>query len=488
MATYTYSTGSTRSSTAIGFGAAPPLKKRYNTRIAPSPTGHAHIGTFRTAYFCYLAARATGGRFMLRIDDTDTNRNDEKAVGPIHEALEWLEMYPDQTVRQSDFSEGYYHIAKDLVNSNLAIVLANGAIALKWHPEMPTEWHDNIAGKMAINATNIQQIDGKLILCKGKEGKYAPTYQLASTYDDHRFDINYIIRGTDHISNTPKQMALWWALNKIIEPQEYPEWAHVGLIFKDGKKLSKRDGAASVLEWRDKGYTPHALKSFMLRLGWAPKIDNKENDLLDLDRAIQMFLTEGKMRNSSANMDVAKLDAYERKTRALYGKATCTAIDRITARVKANHSEEGKLNLDGLLEDQIDLDENDNDDGGMVVEAQEIEQDPLYHTGYMFISRMKKKTRKKIQPAAQRGWQEVNWAPPRVPQALQLRPARNVPEPADLIEGQMVPLQEAVHNQLNEMAGIQQYVHDPILRRDREPEQEPDAIPERNVAAQEGDE
>lgn len=296
--------------------------KVYNTRIAPSPTGHAHIGTFRTALFNFLAARATGGRFILRIDDTDLNRNDEAAVQPILNAMQWLRMHQDSTYRQSDRGYRYREVAMNLVNTGLATVLHNGAIALKWHPEMPLEWTDNISGKMKITPTNIEQIDGKLILLKGKEGKYAPTYQLASTYDDHNLNINYIIRGTDHISNTPKQLAIWWAINKLahdhgIGPlRKYPEFAHIGLIFKDGKKLSKRDGASSVLEYKKLGYAPEAVIAFMLRLGWAPKLDNKENDLLSMERACDMFITQGKMRNSSANMDVKKLDSYNRKIMA----------------------------------------------------------------------------------------------------------------------------------------------------------------------------
>lgn len=288
--------------------------KPYYTRIAPSPTGHAHIGTFRTALFNYLAAKASGGRFHLRIDDTDTERNQEEAIAPIYDALHWLGMEYEELPRQSARIRYHQEKVQDLYRAGLCTTLDNGAIALKWHPEMPATWIDNIAGEMKVTPTNIEQIDGKLILLKGKEGGFAPTYQLASTVDDWNYGINYIIRGTDHIANTPKQLAIWWALNKhyyefTSDFKQYPEFAHIGLIFKDGKKLSKRDGASSLLDYAKNGYTKESLLTLMLRLGWSPEPDTN-TDIWDLYNMQENFL-QGRMKNTSANFDIDKLNSLD---------------------------------------------------------------------------------------------------------------------------------------------------------------------------------
>jgi glutamyl/glutaminyl-tRNA synthetase len=279
---------------------------KYNTRIAPSPTGMMHVGTARTALFNYICARATGGRFILRIDDTDQERNQEKAIQPIYEGLKWLGLDWDHTFRQSE--RKYDHVARALLAAGYAVELDNGAIALRGDIGLPGFWIDDIAGNIPITKTNIEQIDRKLILTRGGDKLGMPTYQFCSVVDDFDFDVNYIIRGVDHTTNTPKQIAIWLALSKIREEKPFPKFAHIGLIFKDKKKMSKRDGAASLLDYRDKGYVPDALFNFLLRLGWGPSIDNKANSILTREAAIAMFLTSGNMRNSNCNFDVAKLE------------------------------------------------------------------------------------------------------------------------------------------------------------------------------------
>lgn len=291
------------------------IVRQFHTRIAPSPTGFAHIGTVRTALFNWLVARATGGTFTLRIDDTDVARNNEEAVQPIYDALAWLGLNYDNTFRQSDRIPFYKEVARILVEQELAIKLDNGAIALKWHSDMPRMWHDNLSGDIPITDTNIEQIDGRTILLKGDEHNNAPLYQFTSTYDDWDTGINYIIRGVDHVTNTAKQMAIWWALNKIFDfaHKPFPEFAHIGLIFKDGKKLSKREGAASALWFKDEGYSSEALFAFLLRLGWSPKVDDKDSYTMSPEQAISQFLTAGRMRNSNAQLDMKKLDSIQKK-------------------------------------------------------------------------------------------------------------------------------------------------------------------------------
>lgn len=280
--------------------------KGYITRVAPSPTGFAHIGTIRTALFCYLAAKASGGVFILRHDDTDTERNREECIKVTEDSLNWMGLKPDLVFRQSNRSKRYDELAKKLVANGSAIVLDNGAIALRWNEHMPRLWRDNIAGEQPINDTNIEQIDRKLILLRGGDKLGQATYQFSSVVDDWDYNVNYVIRGVDHTQNTPKQLAIWYALNTIVDAEElvpYPKFAHVGLIFHEKRKLSKRDNAASLMTWKDAGYSPEAILNGMLRLGWG---FDDGNQLYSLDEMIAIFL-KGNMKNKPASLDLARM-------------------------------------------------------------------------------------------------------------------------------------------------------------------------------------
>ncbi len=281
----------------------------YNTRIAPSPTGEMHLGTMRTAYFNWLAARASGGKFLVRVDDTDVKRNQKVVAKAIFTSMGWFGLDFDKEFYQSNNRDLYKRFAWALIKDGSAFVLDNGAIAL-WKPELPGVWHDKIAGDIPITATNYEQIDRRLILVRGNG---EPTYQLASVVDDWDHCINYIIRGTDHTSNTPKQIAIWNALNKCFpdKAQKLPKFAHVGLLFKNSKKLSKRDSNFSLSAYVD--YHPEAVLNFLLRLGWGPHEDNKANSLISKERAIEMFLTQGQMKNTQANIDEQKLKWFDKK-------------------------------------------------------------------------------------------------------------------------------------------------------------------------------
>ena len=284
----------------------------YHTRIAPSPTGFAHVGTMRTALFNWLAARATGGTFTLRIDDTDTERNNEAAVQPILDGLTWLGLGWDHMFRQSDRSDTYAMVAKRLLEAGHAFEADNGAIILRWHDYMPRSWTDEASGTIAITDTNVEQIDGRTVLLRGGDKQGQATYQFASVVDDWDKGINYIIRGVDHVSNTAKQFAIWSAINKTLGGADIPKACHVGLIFHNKKKMSKRDGAASVLQYRDDGFHPDALFNAMLRLGWGPSEDNKANAILSRERAIELFIDGGRMRSANSNFDPAKLAHFNK--------------------------------------------------------------------------------------------------------------------------------------------------------------------------------
>lgn len=286
---------------------------KLNTRIALSPTGYMHLGTARTAYFNWLAAKSTGGRFILRIDDTDQKRSDDKYVKDIIEGLDWLGLTPDEIVTQSDRLDDYFYAAKTLLDDHRAKEL-NGAIVLRNPTIVANMWYDQIMGDMTINDTDLDHMKN-LVLIKSDR---TPSYHFANVIDDIDLSINYVIRGQDHVKNTPKQMAIY---NALEIPSFAPKYAHVGLIHKDKKKMSKRDGSFSILYYRDKGYDPDAVLNFLLRMGWGPNVDDKSTSIIDRKRAVEMFLKDGKMKASSANFDQNKLDSFDRKYKSSkYGK------------------------------------------------------------------------------------------------------------------------------------------------------------------------
>lgn len=313
----------------------------YHTRIAPSPTGFMHIGTARTAYLNYLAATASGGTFNLRIDDTDTDREVPGAVDVILNSLSWLGLNydPESVIYQSQRHDVYTWWAQRLLSIGAAKELDNGAVALVWHDYMPRSWYDTVSGDMTISDKEIEQING-LILLKGGDKRGHPIYHFASVVDDWN-RINYIIRGTDHISNTGKQLAIWAAMNCYCEimnekarerdpnghfqtPVAYPLFSHVGLIHKNKRKISKRDGVTDptifLSYYQENDYEPEAVLNFLARMGWGPTVDDKSTTLLPRDRMTELFFNGGKMRSAPANFDMDKLNSFNRKYKAIREK------------------------------------------------------------------------------------------------------------------------------------------------------------------------
>lgn len=288
----------------------------YNTRIAPSPTGDFHIGTARTAYFNWLAARATGGTFTVRIDDTDENRNNSAMIAPIFDSLTWLGLNWDNTFNQSSQQHKYIAMANSLVQANLARRGDDGAVYLNWDNSYPRVWTDSVIGNVKITDDDIANISNLVLLRNYDYGNKA-TYHFSSVYDDYTTGINYIIRGRDHVTNTSRQVAIWAALDKFYgHNRPLPKFSHVGLLFTNGKKISKRDGASSCLKYKEDGIHPEAMLNFLLRLGWSPTIDDKSTALLPTNRALELFLIGGKMKNGDANTDFLKLASFDRKYKA----------------------------------------------------------------------------------------------------------------------------------------------------------------------------
>lgn len=281
----------------------------YVTRIAPSPTGDMHIGTARTAYHNWLAARASGGKFILRIDDTDTARNNPQSVKVIFETMDWLGLNYDQMFRQSERFERYRKAIDEL---KFGVSQVDGALVFNYIdvetcPGLPRTWHDEVAGDVKITDDDLERMQGMVLI----RSDGTPTYNWASVVDDMDMGVNYILRGTDHITNTSRQVVLFHLLGATI-----PKFAHVGLIGIKGKPLSKRDGAASMLHYRNVGYDPDAMLNFLVRLGWGPKVDDATTKMLPRERMLELFLTGGNLKNNLANLDMVKLEAYDRKYKA----------------------------------------------------------------------------------------------------------------------------------------------------------------------------
>ena len=278
------------------------------TRIAPSPSGYAHLGTARTAYFNWLAARATGGRFLLRIDDTDAARNDPAYVDVIDQAMGYLGLDHDLRFTQSSRYDRYLAVAADLVSQGRA-VRRDGAVFLN-HPlsRSPhvTGFIDVAVGKVPVTKADHDFVDHFVLI----KSDGSPTYHFASVVDDIDTGVNFVLRGADHIGNTVKQMALYLALDAPL-----PRYGHVGLLhdLATGKKLSKSTGAPSLLHYRDQGVDRDAMCNFLLRLGWGPKVDDRSTVTISRDRALQLFLDGGNLRGAPSKVDFAQLDKLDRR-------------------------------------------------------------------------------------------------------------------------------------------------------------------------------
>ena len=248
-------------------------------RFAPSPTGYLHIGSARTALFNWLYARNQDGKFILRVEDTDKERSDDKYLGEILSSLKWLGLDWDEDVYyQSKRFDIYKKAAERLVSEEKAYyeeTEKGKAIRLKIPKDYIITFYDIVRDKIDVNSNTLDD----LVLLKS-DG--SPTYNFACVVDDADMDITHIIRGDDHIANTPKQILIYQALG--IKP---PKFAHIPLILgEDKSRMSKRHGATSIMEYKEKGYFPEAIVNFISLMGWSPK-DNREK--LNVDQIVKLF-------------------------------------------------------------------------------------------------------------------------------------------------------------------------------------------------------
>ncbi|MFO7572806.1 MAG: glutamate--tRNA ligase [Gaiellaceae bacterium] len=262
-------------------------------RMAPSPTGLLHIGGVRTFLFNWLFARGRGGECLLRIENTDTSREVEEAVAQIERSLRWLGVEWDgETTFQLDIMERAQQEASRLLDEGLAYE-DEGAIRIRMPDEGVTGWDDAIKGRIEFPSEELEDV--VLVRSDGR-----PTYNFASPLEDWLDGITHVIRGDDHVSNTPKQIVVLRALGA-----EPPLYAHVPSVFgEDGRKLSKRHGAVSVDEFRAAGYVPEALMNFLALLGWAP---DGETTVMSREELVERFSLE-RVGSSPATFDYAKLD------------------------------------------------------------------------------------------------------------------------------------------------------------------------------------
>ncbi len=269
-------------------------------RFAPSPTGYLHLGGGRTALFNWLYAQTKKGKFILRIEDTDTLRSKQEYVDEILESLEWLGFKWDEIYYQSKRMDLYRSYAERLFKAGRAYLEKSQipnpksqgeAIIFKVEPQK-IKVKDLIRGEIEFDAENIK--DQVLIKSDG-----TPTYNFACVVDDATMQITHVIRGDDHISNTPKQILLYQALGLPL-----PDFAHLPLILgMQGGRLSKRTGATAITDYRKAGYLPQALVNYLLLLSWAPG-DNRE--VMDIQEAIKLFDLKG-VNKTAATFDLKKL-------------------------------------------------------------------------------------------------------------------------------------------------------------------------------------
>jgi len=261
-------------------------------RFAPSPTGYLHVGGARTALFNWLYARHVGGKFLLRVEDTDKQRSTDEHTKVILGGLTWLGLdWDEEPVFQGARVKRHQEVADTLLAAGQAY-LEDGAIRFRLPPGA-IAWDDAVHGPISFQGEDIKDF---VILRSDR----TPIYNFAVVVDDVDMAITHVLRGDDHISNTPKQIALYRALGAAL-----PVFGHVPMIHgPDGKKLSKRHGAEAVGDYEHMGILPAAMRNFLALLGWSPGGDR---EIMTLDEMVRLFSFEG-IQKKPAIFDMTKLE------------------------------------------------------------------------------------------------------------------------------------------------------------------------------------
>ncbi|MGJ8663922.1 MAG: glutamate--tRNA ligase [Marinicella sp.] len=291
------------------------------TRFAPSPTGYLHVGGARTALFSYLYARHHGGQFELRIEDTDTERSTQESVDAIFEGMNWLGLEHDSEVKYQSKNLSRYHVKIDQLLENgqayycdcskeridkireqqmksgekprydgkcrdLGLAKSDETIIRFKTPQSgEVLFNDHVRGEITVANAELDD----LVIARA-DGM--PTYNFSVVVDDADMGITHVIRGDDHINNTPRQINIYQALGESV-----PEFAHVPMILgDDGARLSKRHGAVSVMQYSEDGYLPEAVLNYLVRLGWS----NGDQELFSKDEMVKLFDLAGVNKAPSA--------------------------------------------------------------------------------------------------------------------------------------------------------------------------------------------
>lgn len=304
------------------------------TRFAPSPTGYLHIGGARTALYCWLASRHAGGQFVLRIEDTDRERSTQGAIDAILDAMDWLGLgYDEGPIYQTQRLDRYREVAEQMVAAGRAYyayetkeelqAVRDAALAAKQKPRYNGAYRDADAGfrddpNRVIRFRN--PLDGKVAWDDKVKGRIEfdnaelddlvifradgyPTYNFAVVVDDLDMAITDVVRGDDHVNNTPRQINIYHALIGMGLGKAVPNFAHLPMILDEqGAKLSKRTGAADVMGYRDAGYLPHALLNYLVRLGWS----HGDQEIFSIDEMIRLFELHD-VNPAASRLDMAKL-------------------------------------------------------------------------------------------------------------------------------------------------------------------------------------
>ena len=304
-------------------------------RFAPSPTGYLHIGGARTALFNWLFARHHGGTFVLRVEDTDRSRNTEEAAAAIYEGLRWLELQWDEGPHvggefgpyfQSQRNDVYERHLKKLQDAGY-IFEDEGALRFR-SPREHVIVNDIVCGRIDFDLTNPGTHPDMTL--RRPAGSWI--FHFVNVVDDIEMKISHVIRGEDHLSNTPKHIELYRALGA-----QPPQFAHIPLILnRDGSKMSKRDQGARVASYIEQGYAAEAVRNYLCLLGWSPK-DNREK--IEISEVVQLFELE-KINRRNAAFDLDKcfwlngqyitqmsLDRFVELSRPFLEEANITATD-----------------------------------------------------------------------------------------------------------------------------------------------------------------
>ena len=310
-------------------------------RFAPSPTGYLHVGGARTALFNWLYARRHGGTFILRIEDTDVERSQAEMVTGILDGLRWLGIDWDEGPEvggphapyfQSQRLDRYRAAARQLLDSGQAFA-DDGAIRFKVPPGKTT-FSDSVHGPIEFDNEHIENF---VVLRSDSH----PTYHLSVVVDDIDMEVTHVVRGDDHISNTPKQVLLYTAFGKTP-----PAFAHVPLIMgPDKKRLSKRHGATSVMEYERQGYLAEAMVNFLALLGWSP---GNDEELFTRDELIGRFTLDG-ISGGNAVFNTEKLDWFNHQ------HLLRLSDQELTARLRGSGLGTWDLGLDARSKAILDL-------------------------------------------------------------------------------------------------------------------------------------